>query len=89
MFQISALAENKYFHVRLQYVFIKKYRTFININSTHFRAYTHRGLENIGQIWICPMITVVFFHHVGSFVLLFISIIYNNKSTEVLYHPPP
>ena len=61
---------------------LKKYRTFININSTHFGAYTHLGSENIGQIWICPMITfskVVFFHHVGSFVLLFILIIYNKK----------
>ena len=36
---------------------LKKYRTSININSTHFQTYTYLGLENIGQIWICPMIT--------------------------------
>ena len=44
---------------------------------THFQAYAYLGSENIGQIWICLIITFayVFFHHVESFVLLFILII--------------
>ena len=49
MFLISVHAKYKYFHVRLQYVFIKKYSTFININSTRFQAYTHLGSENMAR----------------------------------------
>ena len=46
MFQISTHAKRKYFHVRLQYVFIS-FRIFININITHRQAYTHLGSEKI------------------------------------------
>ena len=74
-------AKYTYFHKRIQYSFIKKYMIFIN--NTHFQAYTHLGSENIGQIWICPIITfyqVVSFHHVESFVLLIILIIIINHA---------
>ena len=36
---------------------LKKSRTFININNTHFKAYTYLGSENIGQKLICLIIT--------------------------------
>ena len=51
---------------------------FPNINNTLILSIDISGSENIGQIWICPIITfyfVVFFDHADQFVLLFILII--------------
>ena len=78
MFQISPYAKYIYFHERPQYFFIKKiydiykvkYHSFLSIHASGFRKY--RPDMDMSNIYL---LKIVSFHHVESFVLLFILII--------------
>ena len=61
MFKFQAWLNTHIFRKGCNILPLKQYMTFINIKKTLiFSTYVHRGLENKDQIWLCPIIKVLF-----------------------------